>query len=237
MKDEKSIKELYSFSIEREKEVEVIEETEAGKLTRVEKQLVPVKIILKKPSRIDVERIDEYYAISWSQLVRNGVLTKPQLLKLYSDEIGTMTNADQESYFDLYHKYFELKESFIAKKGAGEEAVELEKQIQKIYMDIQDIENKQASVFDQTAEVKARNKTIQWLMLNLTFMEENEKPVPFFKGNTLDEKADYYYESIESKESFFEKVVDRAALTWSFWYMGRASSREDFEKALGDAKE
>ena len=78
-------KELYSFTVTETKEIEekskekrknkdgTEEEVEITK--KVEKE-VPVKFILKDPSRRELEEADMEYSIEMSRCIKKGILTK-----------------------------------------------------------------------------------------------------------------------------------------------------------------
>ena len=229
--------ELYSFYISKEKEIEKTEETPDGKLTKKVKESIPVKLILKKPSRLEMERAEEVYAVEWSESVKKGILTKPMLARVYSDSGGFFSKEESGVYIALLESFGQkdLEYKKIGLVSNPDEDTEkrkknLQDELSSIVVKIQNFENQQSQIFDQTAEVRARNKTIQWLVLNLTYtLEDSEDPKPFFKGKNDDEKQESYYLMLEGGDDFDIKVVDKSALTFSFWYMGKASSKEDFE--------
>ena len=89
------MKEIYSFTVELEKEVEkAIEKTIIDKDTGEEKKVSvnekviekePIRVILKEPNRRQIEEADMEYSIEMSQCVKRGILTKAMLAKKYSD--------------------------------------------------------------------------------------------------------------------------------------------------------
>jgi len=91
----------------------------------------------------------------------------------------------------------------------------------------------QANLFEQTAENRARNKTIMWWVLQLSLIEgEDKKLKELFKEGSYDTKLKVYDE-IEESESGLEKIaLQKLLYLISFWYIGRAASQEEFEKLL-----
>ena len=79
------MKEIYSFTVELEKEVEkAIEKTIIDKDTGEEKKVSvnekviekePIRVILKEPNRRQIEEADMEYSIEMSQCVKRGILT------------------------------------------------------------------------------------------------------------------------------------------------------------------
>ena len=86
-------KELYSFTVKDTQEIqektkekrknEKGEEEEVEVTKTVEKE-IPVKFILKDPSRRELEEADMEYSIEMSRCIKKGVLTKAMLAKKYS---------------------------------------------------------------------------------------------------------------------------------------------------------
>ena len=95
------MKSIYSFTVELTKEVE--EKTkekrknkETGKEEEVEvskkvKKKTPHKIVIKEPSRRQLEEADMEYSIEISRCIKKGILTKAMLAKKYSDTGGILT--------------------------------------------------------------------------------------------------------------------------------------------------
>jgi len=113
------MKSIYSFTVEMAKEVE--EKTKekrknkAGKEEEVEvskkvTKKMPYEIILKEPTRRQLEDADMEYSIEISRCVKKGVLTKAMLAKKYSDTGGILTEKDAERLVDLYGSLSDFKQ-------------------------------------------------------------------------------------------------------------------------------
>lgn len=244
------MKEIYSFILHKKKNVEVKSPQEDGStIVRNEEQSVPYRIILKKPSRLETEEAELVYGVEWSKAIKSGILTKPMLAKIYADSGGYLSQDDAGEYVDLLNAYSlaqsEKKLLYLKDELSEEEKLKdenLTKEIGRLFVLINDFEQNKSKIFDETAEVRARNKTIQWLALNLTYIqEETENPdepaSQFFVGSNYEKKIDYFYDLMESKDEFSKKVMEKSSFFWSWWYMSRAASREDFEeleKELGE---
>ncbi len=117
---EKKLKELYSFTIDTEKEVEkeVIKEVEVkdektGEKTKKEeavKKMVTektsIKVFLKKPTRTQVEDGDMFYSIWLNKYIKMGLLTRAMLAKKQVDVGGTLNNDDKVNFAKLYLQLF-----------------------------------------------------------------------------------------------------------------------------------
>ena len=106
------MKELYSFTVNRKVKKEVSEDTEAGKLTKTIEVDEPVKIVLKRPSRLEAEKADEVYAVEFARCFRLGMLTNALVEKLYANEDGFLSKEAQEKYAKQYVKFLELQNEY-----------------------------------------------------------------------------------------------------------------------------
>ena len=89
-----AFKELYSFTLDEEKEIEKTHTRKNKKtgeettVTKKVKQKVPVQVKLKRPSRRELEDAELEYSVEMSKCVKRGILTKAMLFKKYSDTGG-----------------------------------------------------------------------------------------------------------------------------------------------------
>ena len=116
------MKEIYSFSVEIDKEVKETvtkkrKNKETGKMEEVSieetvKKPVPIKIILKEPNRRDLEEADIEYSIEMSKCIKRGILTKAMLAKKYSDTGGLLTEEDAKLLTRRYSELGELQNRY-----------------------------------------------------------------------------------------------------------------------------
>jgi hypothetical protein len=120
-------RELYSFSIdvEREEEKEITKEVkrknkETGKMETREETIVrtvtkevPVRVILRKPSRTQIEDGDMFYSIWLNKFIKMGLLTRAMLAKKQVDVGGTLNEDDKMNYAKLYLKLFEKQQNMV----------------------------------------------------------------------------------------------------------------------------
>lgn len=226
------LKELYNFNVPKVKKIETSVETPDGKLISTKDEEVPVKIILKSPSRLEKEEAASWEAKEWSKAVREGILTKQMLAKFYSDNGGVISKEEVKASTKLVEDYnskiLEWQKAIIDKSN-DPKLEELKKEVSELYSKIQIIESEREELFRNSAETRARDKTIQWLILYLTYVEEDGKPVPFFGDGEYEDRLNKMYELSETDDSFNKTVIEKSALYISFWYMGRLSAKEDFE--------
>ena len=250
------MKEIYSFTVELEKEVEkAIEKTIIDKETGEEKKVSvnekvkekePVRIILKEPNRRQIEEADMEYSIEMSQCVKRGILTKAMLAKKYSDAGGLMAERDAQRLSTAYADLSKLQTDYtrlVTKTGEKnsqdeEKANKIIGEMGELRRQIVDMETDYASLFNHTADTKAQNRVILWYVLNLTYVAHGEEdPELFFVGKTFEEKEQKYYELDESNDELYGLIEGKLATFISYWYFTAGVTREDLEQLDKDIEE
>ena len=241
------MKTMFEFDIFQEKEIEKVdistnEKGEEVKVTSKVKTTIPVKLAIKKPTRSLFDEAELFYGVRLSEGIKAGLLTRALLAKRFNNDGGVLSDEEQKEYNDLYLEFFNLQTEF-QRLSIKEEAIRTEeekKQIQNVIekMNIsrerlQRYEMAQANLFEQTAENRARNKTIMWWVLQLSLIQGDDKKFKeLFQDGTYEDKLKRYDE-IEESESGVEKIaIQKLLYLISFWYIGRAASQEEFEKLL-----
>lgn len=239
-------KKIYEFTISKQEEVDKTEtKIEDGKeitITSKATESVPRKFFIKKPTRTLFEEAELFYAVRLSEGIKAGLLTRSLLSKRYSNDGGALSDQDKGKYAELYVRLFDKQNEFqklsiVDKSQRSKEEQEyfdnLTAEIINLRTEIQDFEIAQASLFDQTAENRARNKTILWWILHLSFMIDKEgKESQLFGEGSFDEKLALYDGIEDNQDEWLKTVVKKFAFYVSFWYMGRASTQEEFEKLV-----
>lgn len=248
-------KEIYAFTVNKKEEVEseVKKKTEDGEEVIVKKntlQDVPYRIVIKKPSKKQVEEAEMEYSIEISNCIAKGILTKAMLLKKYSDTGGLMSQEDNLKLTQLYTKYNNLQYEFqglsLNKRKSAKQKKrqkEVEDELNQTKRQIVDLEMAYSSLFNHTADTKAQNRVITWYMLNLSYIykegdEEEPEEEPLFPGETFEEKRESYYEMQEDEEDEFKQVIRQKLTTIvSFWFFSERAEQSDFEKLEKDIDE
>ena len=238
---------MFEFDIYHEKEIDKVETSinekgEEVKTTSKVKTTVPVKLAIKKPTRSLFDEAELFYGVRLSEGIKAGLLTRALLAKRFNNDGGVLSDEEQKEYNDLYLEFFNLQTEF-QRLSIKEEAIRTEeekKQIQNVIEKmnlsrerLQRYEMAQANLFEQTAENRARNKTIMWWVLQLSLIQDDDKKFKeLFQDGTYEDKLKRYDE-IEESESGVEKIaIQKLLYLISFWYIGRAASQEEFEKLL-----
>jgi hypothetical protein len=242
------MKTMFEFDIYHEKEVEKVEVStnekgEEVKTTSKVKTTVPVKLAIKKPTRSLFDEAELFYGVRLSEGIKAGLLTRALLAKRFNNDGGVLSDEEQKEYNELYLEFFNLQSEF-QKLSIKEESIRTEEEKENLKTVIakmndarerlQKYEMAQANLFEQTAENRARNKTIMWWVLQLSLIQGDDKKFKeLFQDGNYEDKLKRYDE-IEESESGIEKVaIQKLLYLISFWYIGRAASQDEFEKLLG----
>lgn len=239
------MKKLFEFNVPKEVEIEEIETSknekgEEVKITKKNKTKEQVKVFIRKPTRALFDEAELFYGVRLSEGIKAGLLTRALLAKRFTNDGGVLSEEEKNVYATLYVALFEKQNEFQKLSIKDEsERTETEKarykkiitELTQLRTEIQDFETAQASLFDQTAENRARNKTILWWVLQLGYyINDKSEELPFFGQGEFEGKL-RVYDTIEETGSEFENLVCRKlAYFVSFWYVGRAASQEDFER-------
>jgi hypothetical protein len=256
MAESKDIKTIYSFLVDREEEIEQesskkVKNEETGKMesvkeTRTVKENIPYRVIIRQPGRREMEEADMEYSIEMSKCIKNGILTKAMLAKQYSDTGGLMTEEDAQFLDRQYGHLADLQNKFTKLSTKQKRTNADEEKIKDITTDLAatrkviiDLETNYSSLFNHTADSKAQNKAIMWYLVNLTSIrkdeDEDDMLEPLFKGESFDEKRDFYYDLEENgDDEIFNLVNNKLTTLLSFWYFSTSATKEDFEKLESD---
>lgn len=237
------MKTIYDFAIDKELMSQETEETvndqgEKIKITKEVKKPIPQKYSIKKPTRILFDDSELFYGVKLSEGVKAGLLTRPLLNKRYVEDGGVLAEKTKDAEVEAYKDLYELQEELTKLKAMKEEdrpeffetkKTDVEAKISSIKKSLTDLEIHKEALFDHTAETRARNKVITWWILFLSFCEKNGEVVPFFGEGDYDSRMLKYDEIFESEDEHLIKAANAFVYFISFWYVGRAATKEDFD--------
>jgi hypothetical protein len=238
------IKKLYSFTANQET---MVEETEISKneqgdevktIKKVKKE-IPLDFAIKKPNRVMFEDAELFYGIRLSESIKLGLLPKALIVKRFENDGGALSSGEEKRVKELFEELARIQKEMFSIQIKEEAALtEIDhsnarlytEKINNIRRELVEIERVKSEIFEQTAENRARNKTIMWWVLNLAHRKEGDKYVPFFEGETFDQKIKKYDEIEESDNEFLKKILMRFAYLITFWYVGKITDEKDFKE-------
>tara|TARA_R110000796_G_C14555574_1_gene434306 strand:- start:2028 stop:2837 length:810 start_codon:yes stop_codon:yes gene_type:complete len=250
------MKTLYEFTSSKKEKVKVPHESknEAGETVTTQKeeeQNICQYFAIRKPTRSLFDEGELFYGVRVAEGVKAGMLTNQMLSKRYLDDGGLKSETEENFENLLYSRVVEKRLLFqeleTKENRTDEENIELaavKKDIIDLEIKAQKYQAGQGSLYDQTAESRARDKTITWWAVNLCYRKietgngEGFEYEPFFKGDSYEEKIDNFDLFEELEDGHFEnKVLRRFLYLVSFWYVGRAVKSEDFKEMEEKIKE
>jgi hypothetical protein len=243
----KKFKELYSFTVNKEQLVEEQVKEKRGEeevtVTHKVKKETPIKFFIKKPSRKELDEIDMIYSIFFNKCIEKGCLTRQMIAKKYGDIGGFLTDAESKEYSKLYFDFYNAQSELSRLETITDLSDAQKKKKQELVInialykrDLVNYENSRESLFRHTADEKAKNKAIYWMLLNLVYSldmedsDENAEPKQLFAGETQEEKEDSYDELDEKNDEIFKKVVSKSMPFIVLYYQGIIDTAESFDK-------
>lgn len=238
-------KELYKFTVFEEKESTIeetkIEESSGQEVTFKRKitEKVPIEIILKKPTRRQIEEADLEYSVEISKCIKKGILTKAMLAKRYSDSGGLMSESESQKLVDLYKLIYDLQNEnsrldivTVKSDEIKSRQEQISKELLSARKEIIDIESGYRALFDHTADSKAQNKVLLWYILNLTYIKkaDDTESKAYFKGKEFEDKMSDFYEKEETQSEQHKLISKKLSTLLAFWFFNQASSKEEFEE-------
>lgn len=215
---EKNRKDLYSFKVQD------------GSRERV--------FGLLKPTRRMKQDGDLFYSSSLSKFISAGVLPRALFDKIIKNNGGMVAEPDKEEYADLYLKLVELNQKMSELQAKTDKTEDDKKglastqaEIVIIRRQMQQMESEQASIYENTAEAKARNQAILWWFFKtaVEFFDDKSKSEHLIDPSLGFEKnMDRFDEILEGDDEFTKSVCSRLNYLSTVWFLGAASSEEDF---------
>lgn len=236
---------LFSFEVPRTVSEEVQEKSknEDGEeitVTKTVKKEQTATFAIKRPNRRIYDDGELFYGVQLSEGIKAGLLTKSLLSKRYENDGGFLSEPEKEEYARLYVALFDkeqvLQETQLNLKKLPEEKKQekiarIVGEMSELRNSLQQFEQEQSAIFDQTAENRARNKTVMWWVLYLAHeLNEDDRYIPVFGEGNYEEKLNRYDEIEEDTDNvYLQEAIKKFAYFISFWYNGQVATIEDFE--------
>ena len=240
------MKRIYEFTVNKEEVVkeESVEKKKDGSEVTTSKDVkkdIPHKFFLRRPTRAMTDEAELYYGVRLAEGIKAGLLTRALLEKRFENDGGTRSEQDTKKYkaiTDKLKKFYEEQTKILdidEKKRSSSQKKrlkELEKEVRPARKDLRDLQLEEDSLYEETAESRARNKVILWWMLHLAHAEQDGKEVEFFGSGDLEGKLKIY-DDIDEGEDIFDIVIARKfAYYVSFWFVGRPNTQQEFQEMV-----
>ena len=240
------MKRIYEFTVGKEETVkeESVEKKKDGTEVTTSKDVtkeVPHKFFMRRPTRAMTDEAELYYGVRLAEGIKAGLLTRALLEKRFKNDRGTRSDDENKEYQKIIAKLqgFHKEQSKILdiderKRTPAQKKrlKELDSEIKPTRRALRDLQLVEDSLYEETAESRARNKVILWWMLHLAHTDEEGKENEFFGKGSLEDKLERYDE-IDEGEDYFEIVVARKfAYYVSFWFVGRPNTQKEFQEMI-----
>lgn len=235
-----SLKSIYEFEVKKQIEVDKVETREENgatiSVTTKVKEDRPIYFAIKRPSRNEKEEGEMHRAAYFALCVERGIITQAALRKKYGDTGGIYTNEEEKQYSILRGKLRDSLEQYQLLSVNLEEKDrtkrdEIFEEIFEIRRKIIEFENSATLFYQDTAESKARNKLIEYFILNLTYFKDDAEKewVPFFKGETTEEKTKYLASLEDNDDELYLKVGEKLAFVVTLLLTSPNLTKEEIE--------
>ena len=214
------MKELFSYTLPLKQKQEITETLPNGdKITKsVDKESL-VKIIIKEPSRKEIQDAKDVYNREWSRCVTNGIVTRAILDKKYRAENGIFTPSEIKNLEDTQKRIKEIREEYSVLDKIPNKSVEdnekindLLNEFSNIQKGLDELENLNEDLYSNTAESISKQKEIMYNILYLSYIEERGRPVPLIDGDSLEDKLENYdviLDKNDEKSKLYYKIIER----------------------------
>ena len=214
------MKEHFSYTLPLKQKQEITETLPNGdKITKsVDKESL-VKIIIKEPSRKEIQEAKDVYNREWSRCVTNGIVTRAILDKKYRAENGIFTPSEIKNLEDTQKRIKEIREEYSVLDKIPNKSVEdnekindLLNEFSNIQKGLDELENLNEDLYSNTAESISKQKEIMYNILYLSYIEERGRPVPLIDGDSLEDKLENYdviLDKNDEKSKLYYKIIER----------------------------
>lgn len=176
---------------------------------------------------------DLFYSSVYSNLLNNGVMPRA-VFQAKVENLGDTVSMERKKNYDAtLELYFNGNTELNRLREIKEPSEENTLKISALTVETKllkdaliDYETAEYLVYQNTAEAKARDKTILWLLMFLSYEKVGENYVELFDGTDLDAKLDSYEDIQDDK--FLIEVLRRINYLISLWFMNRIETEEEF---------
>lgn len=255
----KKTKFLYEFTVSKEVEKKIEEKRveEGGEeitITRTEKVQEPIKFCILRPTRKLYDSAEIFLAKTISEYIKEGIMPITLVAKRFGNDGGALTNDEVDYVSKLQVRLDEYQQKLInlkteekpkevVEKTPEEEAKEKETaendrtkllvDMMGVQSEIDRLRNSYLSLYENTAEMKARKKTIEWWITQLSY-HGGETPAEFFTQPSFAERYQKYVEIFDGDDDFLTKVITKFTFLVGTWFANSSNLVDEKDFAMAD---
>lgn len=234
---------LFKFEKNKIEKVEKRVKDEQGQeIVTQEQKITPYKFAIIKPSRSIQDDAEVYYNITYARAIKQGQLTRAQLIKRISNDNGVWSEAELKKFDELKTNLAKKQEEYTLLRLKKDDdrtdedrkkADQLSKDLFNIFRELQQYELAQESLFNRTAENYAFARYIVWYILYISAkLNDKDEPIHIFEGKTFDDKLVSYDVILDSEDDFLKEVIREFTFLISSWINGSTNNDEEFNRLL-----
>lgn len=197
------------------------------------------KFALMKPNRALKEEGEAYHLQVLGRLIEKGVLPRIVWANIVENNGGTISKPEEKAANETLEEYLKIisKERDLKSKvdKTPEEVVELEKlgeEARLLEKKISAFQLKQLSIWENTAEAKARSKELMWWVATIAAKKEGDQWTYFAKGDDVEDRLDVIDEIYDLEDAFKLKVLNFFYRLVAAWYVSGFKKAEQFASVL-----
>lgn len=189
---------------------------------------------IRRPSRLELDDADMMFSKFQSECIAKGILTKEMLLKSYKNFGGILSNSEEKEYSKIFASFVETQRKLDSAKTKKEKEA-LKKELEVFFQSLRQMEVEHEHLFNRTADVIARNKTINHLSLLLAVVNTGTDESPtwerLYHGDEYEERYSYFAELEEKNPDEANAILSKITLFVTFWYFSNSKDlkEEDFK--------
>jgi hypothetical protein len=234
----KELKFVYETTVKQQVEESVKEKKEEGgetiEFVRKVKKIKPVKVAILKPDRSLFKGAEMFYSKSLADYLKAGLMPYSLVAKRYTNDGGPLSDVERTRLKELREEGLKLESEFYASVNTDIETVKQKNEtlirLNDINTEVSNIQNAYSDIFESAAETKARNDTMEWWSLHLSYKDDGKGYKCIFGDGSYEERVKEL-ETLEDRENDFELEVNKKlAFLISFWFTARSAvNKNDFE--------
>lgn len=226
-------------------------DTEGKEVTILEKgeKKVPYNFAIAKPTNSLRRQAEAFMAISYSESLKAGILTRAQLNKRITNDEGLngiLSKYDLEEFEKSRQRLLKNQEEYqvILSTNEIERTDEQKKKLEElrdnIYTELRKLRSYESAIesqYNNTAEYLSYGKLVVWWTLNLSYqINDKGEFSPFFTGKDYNERLAKYDELLEGEDEFIKGVIRDLTFIVTFWANGASETEDDFNRVLEEAR-
>lgn len=237
--DNSNIKLLHEWTVSINKEVDEtgpeIINGQTVQVTRKVNKEVETKFAIKLPSRRELKAAELFYGKEFNRFFSMGFMPRSIIVNKHMDlSGGVMSEKERNHIADLFKKSIDLEGDLarLATVSADDSAKKIiEAKLAAIRSEIVNVQMANESVFSQTADARAQSQLNTWFALFLTVVFKDGKFVPYFEGDSFEQKEEFMWGLEDKNDELYNKAVPSISKHVNIFISG-GDTPEKFKKTL-----